>query len=109
MYCTTDYSRRLKKWAIIFYDYDYDRQVCRRNERKAEYYDREIDANNRVSEMMIDEDMKYFRHSLGQRLKAQIYSMFDKYEEMKTYTDCEEYRREGAIAVLEDLLARIDE
>lgn len=108
MYCTTDYSRRAKKWAIIFYDYDYDRRTCHRNDREAEYFDRELDATNRVAEMMVDEDIKYFRLSLEQRLKAQIYSMFDEYEEMKTYTDCEEYRREGAIAVLEDLVAAID-
>lgn len=33
-----------------------------------------------------------------------IKQKIETYENQKTYTDCEEYRREGAIGVLEDLL-----
>lgn len=32
----------------------------------------------------------------------------EHYKSLKTYTDCEEYRREGAIGVLEDILEEVE-
>jgi hypothetical protein len=37
-----------------------------------------------------------------------VKDLFKKYENQQTYTDCEEYRREGAISVLEELLEIIN-
>ena len=37
-----------------------------------------------------------------------IKSKLEHYKSLKTYTDCEEYRREGAVGVLEDILTDID-
>lgn len=37
-------------------------------------------------------------------MKNIIKNLLKKYENQKTYTDCEEYRREGAIGVLEELI-----
>ena len=36
-----------------------------------------------------------------------VTNMLEEYENQKTYTDCEEYRREGAVGVLEELLETI--
>lgn len=36
-----------------------------------------------------------------------VTNMLEEYENQKTYTDCEEYRREGAVSVLEELLETI--
>ena len=33
-----------------------------------------------------------------------VTNMLEEYENQKTYTDCEEYRREGAVGALEELL-----
>lgn len=38
-----------------------------------------------------------------------VTNMLEEYENQKTYTDCEEYRREGAVGVLEELLETIKE
>ena len=37
-----------------------------------------------------------------------IKDLLKKYENMQTYTDCEEYRREGAIGALEGLLEMLN-
>ena len=37
-----------------------------------------------------------------------IKDLLKKYESQQTYTDCEEYRREGAVSVLEELLEIIN-
>ena len=37
-----------------------------------------------------------------------IKDLLGKYENQETYTDCEEYRREGAVAALEELLEIIN-
>ena len=37
-----------------------------------------------------------------------IKDLLGKYENQETYTDCEEYRREGAVGVLEELLEIIN-
>ena len=37
-----------------------------------------------------------------------IKDLLKKYENLQTYTDCGEYRREGAVGVLEDLLEMIN-
>ena len=37
-----------------------------------------------------------------------IKGLLEKYENQETYTDCEEYRREGAVGVLEELLEIIN-
>ena len=37
-------------------------------------------------------------------IESIVKDMLEEYENQKTYTDCEEYRREGAIGVLEKLL-----
>lgn len=33
-----------------------------------------------------------------------VKDLLEKYENQKAYTDCEEYRREGAVCALEELL-----
>lgn len=37
-----------------------------------------------------------------------IKDLLEKYENQQTYPDCEEYRREGAVSVLEELLEIIN-
>lgn len=37
-----------------------------------------------------------------------IKGLLEKYENQETYTDCEEYRREGTVGVLEELLEIIN-
>lgn len=38
-----------------------------------------------------------------------IRDLLKKYENQQTYTDCEEYRREGAVGVLEELLEMLND
>lgn len=42
-------------------------------------------------------------------IEETIHELIKKYENQKTYTDCEEYRREGAISALESLLEKLNE
>ena len=42
-------------------------------------------------------------------IESIVKDMLEEYENQKTYNDCEEYRREGAIGVLEKLLDIINE
>lgn len=37
-------------------------------------------------------------------IESIVEDLLEKYENQKTYTDCEEYRREGAVGALEELL-----
>lgn len=37
-------------------------------------------------------------------MESIVRDMLEEYENKETYTDCEEYRREGAVGVLEELL-----
>lgn len=39
-----------------------------------------------------------------ERMENIVTNMLEEYENQKTYTDCEEYRREGAVGALEELL-----
>ena len=41
---------------------------------------------------------------LFEALEGDVKELLKQYESMETYTDCEEYRREGAIGALEQLL-----
>ena len=42
-------------------------------------------------------------------IEATIHELIKEYENQKSYTDCEEYRREGAISALEKLLTILNE
>ena len=103
MFCTVNYSKGNRKWYVAFYD-------CNglRNNRKAEYFDCEIDANNRVSELMVDENIRFVQLSFDQRIKAVVLSMLHEAEDTKTYTDCQEYRNQGFISALEELVDRFE-
>ena len=103
MFCTYIYSKIAKKWVVSFYDDD-----GIRNNRKAEFFDRELDATNRICELMAIENIKYIPPTFENRIISAIYNAIIEYEIMETYTDCEEYRRQGAINALEELVERLE-
>ena len=107
MYCTTLYSEARKTFAVIFYDEDSYTGHAVRNNRKAEYFDSELEANNRCAELIATEGLKYLLPTPLERINCAIHDMLREYESNQTYTDCEEYRREGAVGALEDLLERV--
>lgn len=107
MYCCIDYSIRDEKWYISFYD-EYCEGRIRRNNRAAEYFEDELDANNRVAELMIDEDINFVQRPLEYRMRYAILNKLHQCEAAITYTDCEEYRKQGAIDVLEELINRFE-
>ena len=41
---------------------------------------------------------------LFEALEGDVKDLLKHYENLETYTDCEEYRRQGAVGVLEQLL-----
>lgn len=101
MFCVIDYSKGSRKWYVRFHDDD-----GMRNNRKAEYFDREIDANNRIAELIVCENIRFVQLSFDQRIKAAILSALHEAEGKETYTECEEYRRQVEISVLEELVDR---
>lgn len=42
-------------------------------------------------------------------IESVIEDMIRNYNNKKTYTDCEEYRKQGAISALEELLEKLNE
>lgn len=56
MYCRIIRVRSTGKWSIVFYDYEFQR-----SDREPEDFDREIDAMNRVAELMATEGYKFLR------------------------------------------------
>ena len=103
MFCTDNYSKISKKWVVSFYDDD-----GMRNNRKAEFFDRELEATNRICELMATEDITYIPPAFENRVISAIHDAIVEYESIKTYTDCEEYRRQGAINALEELVERLE-
>lgn len=103
MFCVIDYSKGARKWYVRFHD---DNGL--RNNRKAECFDRELDATNRAAELMAIEGIGFVRLSFDQRIKAVILSALHEAEAMETYTEREEYRRQGQIAALEELVDRFE-
>lgn len=103
MFCVIDYSKGARKWYVRFHD-----DSGLRNNRKAEYFDREIDANNRVAELLVEENIRFVQLSFDQRIKSAILSALHEAEDRKTYTECAEYRRQGEISVLEELVYRFN-
>ena len=103
MFCTYIYSSISKKWAVCFYDDD-----GMKNNRKAEFFDRELEATNRICELMATENIKYIPPTIENRTISAIYDTIIEYENITTYTDCEEYRRQGAIDALEKLVERLE-
>ena len=59
MYCTIHQIRSSNKWAICFYDYEYQR-----TNRQAEFFDTETEALNRVAELEELEGVKFI-HKRG--------------------------------------------
>ena len=103
MFCVIDYSKGARKWYVRFCD---DNGL--RNNRKAEYFDRELDAANRAAELMAIEGISFVQLSFDQRIKAAILSALHKAEGDETYTEWEEASRQGRIAALEDLVDRFN-
>ena len=101
MFCVIDYSKGARKWYVRFHD-----DCGLRNNRKAEYFDRELDAIKRVAELMNAENTRCVQLSFEQRIKAAILSMLHEAEDRVTYTECDEDRRQGEIYVLEELVDR---
>lgn len=102
MICTTFYSEISKAWGVSFFDDDGSR-----NDRAAELFDTELEANNRAAELIATEGIRYVLPPLAERIISAVHDMLLHYENLETYTDCEEYRREGGVGALEDLLERI--
>ena len=102
MFCTYIYSEISKKWVVSFFDDD-----GMRNNRKAEFFDRELEATNRISEIMAIEGIRYVPPTIEKRIISAVHDMILEYEGWQTHTDCEEYRRDGRIAALEELLKKI--
>lgn len=42
-------------------------------------------------------------------IESVIMDMIEEYKTRKTYTDCEEYRKQGGIEALEELLKKLNE
>lgn len=107
MYCTTCYSEPSKAFVVSFFSESDRPGLVSRNNRKAEYFDSEQEANNRVAELIATEEMRYILPLPLVRIRMAVYDMLREYENRTTYTDCEEYRKEGAVGVLEDLIEKI--
>lgn len=101
MFCVIDYSKGARKWYIRFHD---DNGM--RNDRKSEYFDRELDANNRAAELCVYENIHFVQLSFDQRIKSAILSALHEAEDRETHTEWEEGMRQGEISALEELVNR---
>ena len=79
MFCTDNYSKISKKWVVSFYDDD-----GMRNNRKAEFFDRELEATNRICELMATEDITYIPPAFENRVISAIHDAIVEYESIKT-------------------------
>lgn len=102
MYCTIFSSARTKKWSVVFYD-----DFGKRNTREAQVFDSELEATNACAELMATEGLVFIDPSPSNKLQSAILDKLVEYENMTTYTDCEEYWRQGGITALEELVERM--
>ena len=73
MLCTVHKVISGDKWAISFYDTE-----GHRNNRKAEFFDRELEAMNRVAELIVYEGIRYLpSYTKEERLAFDFGRTFD--------------------------------
>lgn len=48
-------------------------------------------------------------YEMYEEIEATIQDLLSEYENKETYTDCEQFRKEGAISALENLLETLNE